>query len=504
MSNTKKIIFLLVSLITIISNPSIAYENFDECSIFKTLLIDKAPDLSLDEEPWVVRPYSGLDISFVEEADEYPAYAFVEKIHPDVEVVNKSNSDVTTEYSTDFWKLENQEITSINNKPVSTLNEEQFWLELDKSKIEIETMDYDDKFLLQRKEFLSFPVYITFDLDSLHNVSTKNASIDIKGRSLIVWHDWRLSKIGFEVWEKSKNHTEIRSDEGFVCKLPTNALRGIGYPIPNFYINDFESDTTILDDEYFVLNYSTPSACDELDCLETEREFGRMQLEITKSWQGTVNQQLELYKFPFDKQTFEVRFTAEQPSGVVGGFHELIKSVLLEDTLDTNMVNLFSSEWNFESGYTGYYHFYEPQEEVRVPGVSIEIDASRYPNYYVFKVFVPITFILIICWSVFWISPRELESRLTLSVVSLLSLIAYNFVVDDSLPKLGYLTLIDEFILYSYIFAGVPTLQTVLCKALVDRDRNVFAEKLDKDFRLYHPLSYVVATGILFWDYGVI
>ena len=97
----------MVSLITIISNPCIAYEHFDECSIFKRLLIDKAPDLSLDEEPWVVRPYNGLDFSFVGEADEYPAYAFVEKIHPDVDSVNKSNTDVTTEYDTDFWKLEN-------------------------------------------------------------------------------------------------------------------------------------------------------------------------------------------------------------------------------------------------------------------------------------------------------------------------------------------------------------------------------------------------------------
>ena len=32
--------------------------------------------------------------------------------------------------------------------------------------------------------------------------------------------------------------------------------------------------------------------------------------------------------------------------------------------------------------------------------------------------------------------PRELESKLTITIVCLLSLIAYNFVIDKDLPKL--------------------------------------------------------------------
>ena len=60
--------------------------------------------------------------------------------------------------------------------------------------------------------------------------------------------------------------------------------------------------------------------------------------------------------------------------------------------------------------------------------------------------------ILLVCWSVS-IHPRELESKLTITIVCLLSLIAYNFVIDQDLPKLGYLTLMDYIILLSYVFA---------------------------------------------------
>ena len=66
-----------------------------------------------------------------------------------------------------------------------------------------------------------------------------------------------------------------------------------------------------------------------------------------------------------------------------------------------------------------------------------------------------------VCWSVSWINPKELESRLTITVVCLLSLIAYNFVIDSELPKLNYLTVLDMIILTSYIFATIPNFLSI-------------------------------------------
>ena len=63
--------------------------------------------------------------------------------------------------------------------------------------------------------------------------------------------------------------------------------------------------------------------------------------------------------------------------------------------------------------------------------------------------------ILIISWSVFWLNPKYLEGRLTVGVVCLLSLIAYNFVVDKDIPKLGYLTIMDYIILVSCLFWNI-------------------------------------------------
>ena len=61
----------------------------------------------------------------------------------------------------------------------------------------------------------------------------------------------------------------------------------------------------------------------------------------------------------------------------------------------------------------------------------------------------------------FWIHPKELESKLTITIICLLSLIAYNFVIDEDLPKLSYLTIIDYIILLSYLFATVPNFLSI-------------------------------------------
>ena len=53
-----------------------------------------------------------------------------------------------------------------------------------------------------------------------------------------------------------------------------------------------------------------------------------------------------------------------------------------------------------------------------------------------------------------WLDPKEVRSKLTISIVCLLSLIAYNFVIDNELPKLEYLTIMDWIILSSYLFAS--------------------------------------------------
>ena len=84
-------------------------------------------------------------------------------------------------------------------------------------------------------------------------------------------------------------------------------------------------------------------------------------------------------------------------------------------------------------------------------GFILTLKAERISSYYIFKVMLPILFILVISWSVFWVRGSELESKVNVTIVCLLALIAYNFIIDGDLPKLDYLTFLD-FLFLSLIF----------------------------------------------------
>ncbi len=126
----------------------------------------------------------------------------------------------------------------------------------------------------------------------------------------------------------------------------------------------------------------------------------------------------------------------------------------------------------------------------------VEIQLERKHGYYIFKVILPIILILMVCWSVVWVDPKELESRLTITIVCLLSLIAYNFVIDSELPKLEYLTVLDWIVLISYIYATVPNFLSVISFRLLKTNK-VLGDKIEQISKRYGLSSYVLSIFLI-------
>jgi hypothetical protein len=101
-----------------------------------------------------------------------------------------------------------------------------------------------------------------------------------------------------------------------------------------------------------------------------------------------------------------------------------------------------------------------------------------------------------VCWSAVWIDPREIESRLTITIVCLLSLIAYNFVIDSDMPKLEYLTIMDYVILISYVYAAIPNFLSIYSFQLIKKNKPL-AEKYETIEKRYGLLSYILIIFII-------
>ena len=98
--------------------------------------------------------------------------------------------------------------------------------------------------------------------------------------------------------------------------------------------------------------------------------------------------------------------------------------------------------------------------------------------------------------SVLFINPVQLESRLTVSVVCFLALIAYTYIIDNDVPKLSYLTIMDYAILISYFFAAVPLIQSIAAYSIAenDIDRSI---KFNNNSKITIPILYLLCILVM-------
>ena len=129
-----------------------------------------------------------------------------------------------------------------------------------------------------------------------------------------------------------------------------------------------------------------------------------------------------LTSFPFDRQKIIINMTDADD------FDQVYFSA--QDTtyrmLDYNKKNLKIPGWNIIDIKFNVNNNFDFGGAI-FNQASIILDIERQSFYYVFKIILPIILILLICWSSVWLDPKEVEAKLTISIVCLLSLIAYNF-----------------------------------------------------------------------------
>ncbi len=87
---------------------------------------------------------------------------------------------------------------------------------------------------------------------------------------------------------------------------------------------------------------------------------------------------------------------------------------------------------------------------------------QRNPAGILQKLALPLLVVLILAYLVFYISDYEIGTASALTVTALLAAIAFQWTLNDSLPKVSYMTIVDKifYLVYSFIFCAMA--QTVI------------------------------------------
>lgn len=400
--------------------------------------------------------------------------------------------------SDDSFLSKGNVVLKINGKSVKTLNQDEIFNEM-KNFISINFLDSDGvERELKNNEWLEFKELLNKEEPStmfyshlkptdvsnlvktktIGRLNTKSSEIFASLDLISTYDDVNLASF----LEKKKVGTST-------CSLEINEARNLGFST-NLYSPDYFIPLTEIIRKIEV-SFTPSRAFQEFFKDDIGPEFT---FEEKTNFTGNFKQEFNLSTFPFDKQRLLFYFVPNE-SIIYDFFNTLFEP---EQALITRqeLVDFNLTEWNidFETADVGYGSKYLQEFKSFVPTVVIQFAIERKSGYFIYKILLPILIILIISWSVFWIRPQELESRITISIVCMLSLIAYNFVIDENLPKIGYLTLIDWFVFFAYVYSAIPTIQTVVVHNLL-KTKKTQIEVIDEKSRYLVPTSF---AGIIF------
>jgi hypothetical protein len=112
-------------------------------------------------------------------------------------------------------------------------------------------------------------------------------------------------------------------------------------------------------------------------------------------------------------------------------------------------------------------------------------------------VIVPLLLIVVLSWSVFWMDQSSVGDRINVSFIGILTIVAYQFVLSEILPRISYLTWINGFLNVSY-FVMCGTVAINLWVGVLDRSgRAPAGDRIDRRCRWLFPILYVGLLGVV-------
>ena len=209
---------------------------------------------------------------------------------------------------------------------------------------------------------------------------------------------------------------------------------------------------------------------------------------------GTFSQGLELRDFPMDTQTFTVQLVASIPF-VFSDQLQMVEDEKWPSGLapDFAIPDWDVVGWKMTAGEYNPLHM-----PMGPPSFEFSFSAKRHMGYYLLKIMLPLLLIVMMSWIVFWIDPKEMGTQISVSVTTMLTLIAYRFMVGSAVPKISYLTRLDLFILSATLLVFTTLLEAVVTGTLARSERVELARRIDRVARVVYPSALL---GVLYFTF---
>ncbi|MCA0872531.1 hypothetical protein LCL97_16985 [Seohaeicola saemankumensis] len=190
-------------------------------------------------------------------------------------------------------------------------------------------------------------------------------------------------------------------------------------------------------------------------------------------------------RFPFDRQNFYFELVSVFPEDLVrltpvdemSGLGELLGE---EEWILENAVMEISTA----TGITG-------QNSAMA---RLGFEGRRHVMYYGTRIFTPMLVLILVSWATFFL--EEYRKRIEVAGANLLVFVGFNWMISDSLPKLGYLTFLDFILQWMFVVTGSIIIFNVGLRWLKINGRETLARSIDNYVvKWIYPLGYLAVVG---------
>lgn len=220
-------------------------------------------------------------------------------------------------------------------------------------------------------------------------------------------------------------------------------------------------------------------------------------VEYSEEINAVAKSRLALRRFPFDEQEFTATFE------VLG--------------MDTQQVLLqvdsgSSGIWQDEHHEVSVPQWYEPQLALEVveydprftdgrddpvSAFKVKVKMERNPWHMLRLVVFPVMIFVFLSWSVFWMDRSSVGDRMDISFIGILTVVAYQIMFSESLPKISYTTILMSFMIISFLMMCAIVLINLRVAALDKSGRSPAGDQVDRQCRWIFPLVYFLSIVLV-------
>ena len=197
---------------------------------------------------------------------------------------------------------------------------------------------------------------------------------------------------------------------------------------------------------------------------------------------------LYLKRFPFDRQTLRITLSPFDP---------IAKDIdlVVDPRANGKLPGASVPDWRIdgESAVVQPPKSGDPSDQEFV----FEVKVTRRSTFYVWRVFLPLALLVVASWSVFWIDESVAPAKFATAVTVLVSLVAFSYSIDFSLPKVPHLTFTDAFSLMVFLYVLSAIFAVTAIHFIHTKRGPEPAERLQKLARWVFPASFALAVAIL-------